>query len=71
MLRSFIWPADLKAEPNGIQRFGRVVHWMWAAGAVALVAAAFGDRDEAGFILGLAASCWLVGRALRYIFSGE
>ncbi|GAM97571.1 hypothetical protein U91I_01197 [alpha proteobacterium U9-1i] len=77
-LRNFIWPVSLKAEPSGVARFGRVLHWLFALMALAFVvggAYTLLVASDAGLGLGLIAfgggGCLLIGRGLRYIFSGE
>lgn len=76
--RNFLWPARLKAQPGGVARFGRVLHWLFAMGALAFVIssgfAIFVYEDmTAAVALPVfgGGSCLLVGRALRYILAGE
>ena len=36
----FFWPTKLKAEPSGIARLGRVLHWMALIAAITFLGAA-------------------------------
>lgn len=76
---SFFWPTKLKAEPGGVARLGRVLHWLFVACALAFVIGGFywvGLSDGEPLLAlslngGFAAGFFMFGRALRYIFAGE
>ena len=80
-MRAFLWPTSIKAEPHGIARLGRVLHWFFVARAIACVVGGANqflfNVDEYNRTNGLAfvafggGGFFLFGRALRYIFSGE
>ena len=36
-LLNFFWPTKLNPEPNGLTRFGRVLHWLAIAAAVLII----------------------------------
>lgn len=66
-LRNVVWPMRARAEPNGVQRLARVLHWAFVGlGALCLLAVA-SDIGFAAAAVGLA----IFGRALRYIMAGE
>lgn len=75
---NFFWPTNIKPSPSGIARLGRVVHWLFAMGAVAFaIGSVFAFFGSAGVVTALlllfvgGGACLLVGRALRYILAGE
>lgn len=66
--RNIFWPMRAKAEPNGVQRLGRVSHWTFVGlGGLFCILAVGGDIGLLGVALGLVLS----GRALRYVMAGE
>lgn len=80
-MRSLLWPTTLKAEPTVLTRTGRVLHWT-ATGLASLflllipAIATNGDPVDQNIVGFVFAGAWatglfLVGRALRYILSGE
>lgn len=81
---AWIWPKNIKADTTGAVRLGRVFHWIGLIFAAAFSAALLGvvslsetgnNDTETIFFSGLfgllAAVSTLLGRALRYIISGE
>jgi hypothetical protein len=70
--RNILWPTQPKPDPNGVQRLARVLHWCFAAGAVAFVVGAIVNSgpDRTG-CLAVAVGFALFGRALRYVMAGE
>jgi hypothetical protein len=76
-LHAFAWPRDIKPDPNTLNRLGRVLHWAFVAfaavsflGGCALSLSAISEAPLwFGMIFG--AALLLIGRALRYICSGE
>jgi hypothetical protein len=77
----FFWPTKIKAEPGAFARLGRVLHWLCVAiAAIAVfinlsnyINATQGYEREyslqfAGIVGG---GLFMLGRAIRYIFSGE
>ena len=77
-IMNFIWPTKLKEQPSGVARFGRVLHWLFALGALSFVIGGgytmliYGDFNSGLALIAFGGGiCLLVGRALRYIFAGE
>lgn len=78
-MHAFLWPKEIKPEPRGVARLGRVLHWVITAGALlVMIGCAYtyltGEEWErqsalAGLVAG--AGLFIVGRAARYIFAGE
>lgn len=75
---NFFWPNRTKAEPRGVARFGRVLHWLFAAGALAFVIGGmyamffYGDANSGMALIAFGGGfCFFTGRALRYVFAGE
>jgi len=77
-MSAFLWPTKIKAEPGGIARFGRVLHWLFVAiaaafvigGAVYLFAGIGWEGPLASMFFG-GGGFFLFARALRYILAGE
>ena len=69
----FFWPLKLKAEPSALGRFGRVLHWLGIAIAVAWlwVGVTTESEGDLSFAASMGAGFYMTGRALRYILSGE
>jgi hypothetical protein len=66
-----VWPTQPKIDPNGIQRFARVVHWGCCTGAAICLLAGFNDVEALpAFAAGALGLC-MFGRTLRYILAGE
>lgn len=77
-IANFFWPNRIKPEPRGVARFGRVLHWLFAAGALAFVLTGlyamltYGNvTDSLALIFFGGGFCFFTGRALRYVFAGE
>jgi hypothetical protein len=79
---NLIWPSSRAAQPTAIARLGRVTHWFalvvavfWLLLCLALApgfsAAGIGSGWVVGSGLVGAALIALVGRAARYVLSGE
>lgn len=78
---ALFWPTEIRPDTTLLRRFGRVLHWFFAALALASAAGGlFGavtahPESSPEVSLGLGAMAfvlfWVVGRALRYVFSGE
>jgi hypothetical protein len=78
VIGNFFWPATFKAQPSGVARFGRVLHWLFAMGAAAFVIggvytlfATYDTNTGLALIAFGGGICFLIGRALRYILAGE
>jgi hypothetical protein len=77
----WFWPQDVREDPGFINRMGRVFHWTWVAISVALfvtssISGALGipmymHPEFALWCLGIGVVTWMIGRGVRYIFSGE
>lgn len=77
-LANFFWPNRIKPEPKGAARFGRVLHWLFAAGALAFVIGGmyaiffYGDANSGMALIAFGGGfCFFAGRAVRYVFAGE
>lgn len=76
---SFLWPTNLKRDPDGFVRFGRMIHWLGLLIAGALVAVGIGWTFQPGgdpiialeFFGALGSVFYFAGRGFRYVFSGE
>lgn len=79
---NFLWPANSKTETTALGRIGRVLHWLFTAAAIALIAGGLAVlpsllnpySNAGGAALGFAGGAvgvYLFGRALRYIMSNE
>lgn len=79
-MHALIWPQTIKPEPHGVARFGRVLHWLFAAvgfwlvvwGVWLFASAPAGENSwNASACIIAGAVFFMFARALRYIFSGE
>lgn len=79
-MHPLLWPTVVKEEPHWGARFGRVLHWLFAALAAWLMVYAvwliistpsYESTYGAWVCLGLGAGLFIFARALRYVFSSE
>lgn len=69
--RNLIWPTNPKVQPNGLQRFARVLHWGFTALAAWCVAGpVMMDGRWTDWAVGAVVTA-MIGRTLRYIMGGE
>lgn len=80
---TILWPTSAKAEPGVVNRLGRVLHWffticaaLWGlgvAGSLLDFERLFDQGDWGAVIVcgGFAIVRFAMGRAARYILSGE
>jgi hypothetical protein len=76
---SILWPSRIDPNPNGINRFGRFLHWTASLitaciGVGAIFGATYSEVDARGYwwwALVPMAIVYLLGRAARYVVSGE
>lgn len=73
-----LWPTSAKAEPGVVNRLGRVLHWFFTACAALsslgmAVPLTNAEPDWGGVLVGggFALVLFVMGRAARYILSGE
>lgn len=77
MIDNLFWPTYVSSIPSGVCRFGRVLHWaatLIAALLVPLVIIGFffaNDQSMGWIFLIISFAVFMIGRALRYIFSCE
>lgn len=74
---NLIWPTNPRLDVGAVGRLGRVMHWLFAAMALAFVvggASAIGTPPLGNALAAIGfggGGCLLFGRALRYILAGE
>ena len=81
----FLWPQSPAPSPTAFNRFGRVIHWaftgmasilavacIWSGIAELFSKSEFGPDYGAAIVAGFASVFFfLIGRAARYVMSGE
>lgn len=70
--RNLLWPRYTAADPNIINRAGRVLHWTFTA-IVLIMFIPYAMLDSVPLFVTVAISfgALLAGRAIRYILSAE